>query len=142
MKKTIAEQEEYVQHHVKVPEDEQPDEELTQSLAKLEAYYAEIGEIAATISGLNNVYKLDTGQTIDQALIQRDILKARHKHYKIMLAHTESDRASYHHRTEQPVKKVILIPCIDIRNKITEIKRELFELEKKLQRANWECECV
>jgi len=143
LKKTISEQEEYIQSHLKVFEDELPEENINDSLAKLDAYYEELDKLASTISKYNNSYTLASGKTIDETLIYRDILKARHRHYKTMLSIAAANERTYglSSRGEQTTKKVILLPYATIRKLVEKTKTDLFNIDKSLQRANWECEC-
>lgn len=152
LKKSICEEESYLQRYLKVNEDEMPEENVPDMLVQLEKHYEELNTLTNTIAQYNNTYRLESlasdvdqqGPTIAEAIIMRDILKTRHNLYTRLQSHASGslvDR-SYVGKEIVLTKKVVLIPYADIRTKCAKLKAQLLDLESKLQRANWQCECT
>jgi hypothetical protein len=144
VKKHLKELESTLENNVRVPEDSVADcEEVEPILEGIAVKYEELYHIGATIGKYNRVFEIAPGQTIDDALVRRDLLIKRLTNLREVYRTAKSDRTGYHR--DNDVKYIVLLSPLRLRALIDGFQTELNELETKIQIANWKHdipECV
>lgn len=136
VKKQLAELENTLANNVRVPEDSVSNcEEVEPILQAIAVKYEELYRIGATIGKYNRIFETKEGQTIDDALVCRDLLIKRLTKLREVYRTAKSERSGYR---ENDVKYTVLLSPLKLRAMIDGLQEELNEVETKIQVANWQ----
>lgn len=135
VKKQIAELEATLADGIRVPESEQADQEdVDPLLESISAKYRELYDIGCTISTCNRLFEITPNQTLDQALVLRDVLIKRLTKLREFHKLAKGDR----YTRDSETKYVVRLPQSRTRSMIDKLQTELHDIETKIQIANWQ----
>jgi len=108
-------------------------------LAELERVARELADLVRRINRTNSATIFREGQTISDALAERDVLGMRRAVYA-ELAQTASVTQSRYTRTE--VKYVSTVNVSELQKRADDLAREYRELDARIQELNWNTELL
>jgi hypothetical protein len=123
----------------KVQEGDRPAEDPQELLAELERVARELADLVRRINRTNSATVFSGGQTVSDALAERDVLGMRRAVYA-ELAQAASVTQSRYTRTE--VKYVSTVNVAELQKRADEMAREYRELDARIQELNWNTELL
>lgn len=123
----------------KVQEGDLPAEDPQELLAELERVARELADLVKRINRTNSATIFREGQTVSDALAERDVLGLRRAVYA-ELAQTASVTQSRYTRTE--VKYVSTVNVAELQKRADDLAREYRELDARIQELNWNTELL
>lgn len=117
-----------------VQEGEEPPENPQDLLGELDSLITQFADLIARINRTNMQTTLANGDTVTDALAQRDALSLR---YSIIdsLADTASNRVDRYGRSE--IKKISTVDVAVLRRQLDELARARREIDTAIQATNW-----
>jgi hypothetical protein len=137
MQKRLAQLKQRILDNAKVQQGDQPAEAPEHLLGEFEAICAKLQTLIQQINRNNAAATLADGQTLADALAQRDILQLRHAMYR-ELGNTAVVKQNRFSRSE--VKFVSTVKVGDIQAQADELARAHRELDAAIQAVNWQTE--
>lgn len=135
VKKQLKELESTLENNVRVPEDSVANcEDVEAIMESMSSKYEALYQIGAIVGKYNRIFEIAPGQTIDDALVRRDLLIKRLTNLREVYRTAKSDRSGYR---DSDVKYTVLLSPLKVRALIDTLQAELNELETKIQVANW-----
>jgi hypothetical protein len=125
--------------NVKVQEGDRPAEDPQELLAELERVARELADLVRRINRTNSATLFREGQTVSDALAERDVLGMRRAVYA-ELAQTASVTQSRYTRTE--VKYVSTVNVSELQKRADDLARDYRELDARIQELNWNNELL
>ena len=123
----------------RVQEGEAPSENPQELLAELERVSGELVDLIKRINKTNSTTILAEGQSIADALAERDVLVLRRGAYSDLA----SMAAMRHDRiTRSEVKYVSTINVADTQKRADELAKRYRELDARIQEINWKTDLV
>lgn len=143
VKKQLTELESMLSSNACVPEESVAEcEEIEPLFASIDAKYEELHKIGVAVSKYNREFETSKpGETIDQALVRRDVLIKRLTKLREIYRSVKTQRGY----SRDDGKYVVLVSPLRMRGLIDQFQTELNELETRVQMANWKHdipECV
>ena len=123
----------------KVQEGEEPPEDPQKLLAELEGVSDQLVDLIKRINQTNSTTAFTEGQSIADALAERDVLVLRRGAYSDLatFAAMRQDRV-----TRSEVKYISTISVAEIRKHADELAKKYRELDARIQELNWKTELV
>lgn len=120
--------------NIKVQEEDTPHEDPNDLLTEIFSLNDQLYQLIQKINATNNKTKLPNGQSIAEALVQRDMLiKKRNILANMVGIANERD----YRLTHTEIKMHITIPVADLQKQIDQLSREYRELDTLIQGTNW-----
>lgn len=125
--------------NVKVQEGDPPAEDPNDLLAEMERIAAALRELIQRINRTNSATALEGGQTIADAIAERDILRLRHGIYTAVAdaAVIRQDRYS-----KSEVRFQSTIDVAAAQGRADDLARAYRELDTRIQQANWQTDLM
>lgn len=123
----------------KVQEGEEPPENPQALLAELEGAINELADLIKRINKTNSRVTLEEGQTISDALAERDVIKKKLNVYEQLIYEAASQQNRY---SSSEIKYISTVNVREIQRQKDLISRQYRELDTKIQAANWNIELV
>jgi ABC-type siderophore export system fused ATPase/permease subunit len=120
-----------------VQEGDQPPEQPQALLGELDEMLAQLNRLIVQINQTNVRTRIDDGETLTEALAQRDVLDLRLGVLK-QVADTAAQRIDRYGRSE--IKRVATVDVGALRRDIDQIARQRRELDTAIQATNWTTE--
>jgi hypothetical protein len=117
-----------------VQEGAHPPEDPALLLAELDRLLTQLASLIARINQTNSQTTLENGQSLTEALAERDVLKLRLSVLKTV-ADAASRRGSYYSRSE--IRSIVTIDVSAIRRQTDEIAQQHRQLDTAIQAVNW-----
>ena len=92
------------------------------------------------INHTNNTATIESGETISDAIVKRDLLKMRIGHLNSLIAVSGQINRNRYSRDE--AKEVCLLNVADLRKELDELSKQYRELDTLIQAANWGSDLV
>lgn len=124
---------------VKVQEGEEPPENPQELLAELNAITNELADLITRINKTNSQTNLEEGQTISDALAQRDVIMKKRNLYQFIIQQATYQQNRY---SSSEIKQVTTIDIRELQREMDLMSRQYRELDTKIQQANWNIELV
>jgi len=118
----------------RVQEGEQPPEDPQELLGQLDQLIGELAPLVIRINRTNMTATLPGGQSLMEALAQRDALQLRYRTLDAV-ADAATETISRYSRSE--IKTVATVNVSALRKQLDEIARQRRELDTRVQEANW-----
>lgn len=117
-----------------VQEGENPPEDPTELLAELDRLLTQLQDLIRRVNRTNSGATLESGETLTDALAQRDVLRLR---YSVLqdVAKAASGSLARYSRTE-----IRIVPTVDVpamRQQLDTVAQQERELDTAIQAANW-----
>jgi hypothetical protein len=125
--------------NAKVQEGDAPAETPAELLTELGRVVNELRDLIKRINKTNSATAFSAGQTLSDALAERDLLALQQTAYA-ELAQTASITQGRFTRTE--VKYIATVNVAEIQNRADELARNYRELDARIQELNWQTELV
>ena len=103
-------------------------------LVELDGVINELESLIQRINATNNVARLESGVTLSQAIVQRDMLTLR-RQGRHGLAEAAGMKFNRYSRNE--IKLVTTVNVVEVRRAADELSKALRELDAQIQAANW-----
>lgn len=132
--KRVEQLRERLLRNAKVQEGDKPAEDPQLLIAELERLTAELMRLMQRINTTNSASRLESGQTITDALAQRDILQLKHAIYNQL---AQSASVSYDRYTKSEVRYQSTVEVSVIQQHADTLAKEHRDLDALLQAANW-----
>ncbi|MEN6370840.1 MAG: DIP1984 family protein [Armatimonadota bacterium] len=132
--KRIEQLKQRLMRNAKSQEGDSPAENPSQLLHEMEKAAAELQDLIQRINKTNSEVKLDSAQTLSDALAVRDVLTVRQGVYRELAAAATVTQDRY---TKSEVKFKGNVRVDEIQNKADDIAKERRELDAKIQECNW-----
>ena len=123
----------------KVQEGEEPPENPQALLAELEGAINELADLIKRINKTNSRVTLEEGQTISDALAERDVIKKKLNVYEQLIYEAASQQNRY---SSSEIKYISTVNVRELQRQKDLISRQYRELDTKIQAANWNIELV
>ena len=125
--------------NAKVQEGDEPTEDPKELFAELENISNELLELIRRINKTNSATVLAEGQSIADALAERDVLVLRRGAYNelALFAAMRQDRI-----TRSEVKYISTIDVAETQKQANELARNYRDLDARIQELNWKTELV
>ena len=120
-----------------VQEGDTPPEDPAPLLAEFDAIGDELERLIGAINTTNTQVRLESGETLTEALARRDVLGWRHGALKAIADATAQQQARY---SRSEIRLVRTFDVGGIRRRIDELARQRRELDTQIQAANWTAE--
>ena len=125
--------------NVKVQEGDRPAEDPQELLTELERVARELADLVKRINRTNSATLFREGQTVSDALAERDVLGMRRAVYA-ELAQSASVTQCRYTRTE--VKYVSTVNVSELQKRADDLARDYRELDARIQELNWNTELL
>jgi hypothetical protein len=125
--------------NAKVQEGDAPAETPAELLTELGRVVNELRDLIKRINKTNSATAFSAGQTLSDALAERDLLALQQTAYA-ELAQTASITQGRFTRME--VKYIATVNVAEIQNRADELARNYRELDARIQELNWQTELV
>lgn len=135
LQKRLAQLRQRVLQNVKTQEGDAPAEDPATLMADFEASAADLQDLIARINRTNLVAETEAGQTMTDALAERDVLRIRAALYRDAANEATQTRDRY---TRSEVKYVRAIDVARTREKADALSKALRTLDAQIQAANWQ----
>ena len=137
LKKQVTELEASLVGGIRIPETEVDGQEDIELILKtIQEKYDEMHKLGCIVGKCNHVNEVAPGQTVDDALVMRDILIKQLTALREAYRECKGGRGGYR-SCDTEVKYVTRIPPTRLRTMIDQKQSELYALETKIQIANW-----
>ena len=123
--------------NAKVQEGDRPAEEPEALLAEVERVARELADLIKRINRTNSATAFADGQSLSDALAERDVVALRHRLYR-ELAEAASISQDRYSRSE--VKYVSAVSVADAQKQADDLAREYRSLDARIQELNWQAE--
>jgi hypothetical protein len=123
-----------------VQEGETPTEQPETLRAELEQVIARLGELIKAINRTNVATRLADGQTIAEAITDRDMLQQRYNALD-QLADAATGRPGMRYARAE-LRTLVTVNVAALRRELDELARQARELDVRLQEANWATELI
>lgn len=122
-----------------IQEGDEVTEDPSQLLAEANDAALQMGLLIQRINATNNVTRLESGLTLADAIVERDMLDLRRQNLDFVLNRTaiRQDRVT---RTE--IKYVPTIDVAKTRREVDHLAQQRRELDAQIQAANWTAELI
>jgi hypothetical protein len=122
-------------------EGEQPPENADELVAMAQEALGELEDLIRRINRTNSTARLATGETLTDALAERDVLKLRHALLtSVADAASGNSQAVRQMRTELKFVSAVSVP--ELREAAAAVAKRYRELDARIQEANWGVELV
>jgi hypothetical protein len=121
----------------KVQEGDEPAESPNALLVELEGVSNELSSLIKSINKTNSTILLQEGQTLADALAERDVLALRREVYS-HLAQAASVTQERYSRSEVKFKSTVSVA--EMQKRADELAKAYRELDARIQEANWKTE--
>ncbi len=121
----------------KVQEGDEPAENPNELLVELEGVSNELSSLIKSINKTNSTILLQEGQTLSDALAERDVLALRREVYS-HLAQAASVTQDRYSKSEVKFKSTVSVA--GIQKHADELAKAYRELDARIQEANWKTE--
>jgi hypothetical protein len=125
--------------NAKVQEGDTPAEDPQQLIQEMEAVSSELLDLVQKINRTNSATELRSGQSISDALSERDSLMARRAAYSGLAAAASVTQARTS-KSEIKFKSTVSVP--EIQKVIDALSKSYRELDSEVQELNWKTELV
>lgn len=136
LQKRIAQLEERLRSSVVVQEGDEPPERPQELLEELEAVARELEHLIARINHTNSSTRLPTGQTVTEALAQRDVLTLRMSALRSAIR-AATDRGPFARFGRSELRSIRQIEVRELQARVDAQARRHRELDDRLQEHNW-----
>jgi methyl-accepting chemotaxis protein len=119
--------------NARIQEGDKPEEDPVELQAQLEKLAQELTSLIQRINRTNASSKLG-GQTLADALAERDVLKIRYNAYRELAAAASTSQVR---TTRSEVKFISTVSVAATQRKADDLAREYRELDTKIQEADW-----
>ena len=125
--------------NAKIQEGEQPAENPQELLGELQSVADQLVDLIKRINKTNSTTLFVDGQSIADALAERDVLVLRRGAYSdlAMYASMRHDRV-----TRSEVKYVATVNVVEIQKQSDELAKKYRELDARIQELNWKTDLV
>ena len=123
--------------NAKVQEGDRPAEEPEALVAEVERVARELADLVKRINRTNSATPFGDGQSLSDALAERDVVALRHRLYR-ELAEAASISQDRYSRSE--VKYVSAVSVADAQKRADELARDYRSLDARIQELNWQVE--
>jgi hypothetical protein len=132
--KRVAQLKERLVRSAKVQEGEKPPEDPTKLIEELNRVLAELTDLVKKINRTNSQSEIQPGQTLSDALAERDTLTLNRTvlHELVQATAIKTDRYS-----KSEVKFFSTVNVAEIQAQIDDLAKRHRELDSKIQEANW-----
>lgn len=127
-------------NNAKVQEGDDPGESPDELINELEALAVQLTALIQNINRTNVNTHLDNGQTVADALAERDILKLKHGIYRDLAQAATITQGGRFTRSE--IKFVSTVNISEIQQTADRLAREHRELDATIQAINWNTELM
>lgn len=131
----IGELAERMRANVLVQEGDAPSEPVEALRAEHEQAIAQLAALIKTINRTNVATRLEDGQTIAEAITDRDMLQLRHRALDNAVDATMSRMPNRYARAELRTLVTVDVPAL--RRAVDALARQMRELDVRIQAANW-----
>jgi vacuolar-type H+-ATPase subunit I/STV1 len=118
----------------KVQEGDLPAEDPQELLAELERVARELADLVRRINRTNSATALSGGQTVSDALAERDVLGMRRAVYAELALAASVTQNRF---TLAEVKYVSTVNVAELQKRADDLAREYRELDARIQELNW-----
>ncbi|MEM9996079.1 MAG: DIP1984 family protein [Bacteroidota bacterium] len=139
LQKRLAQLRQRVMQNVKTQEGDAPAENPTALIAEFEAGAADLQDLIARINRTNLAVAIEAGQTMTDALAERDVLRLRTALYRDAATEATQTRDRY---TRTEVKYVRAIDVAKAREQADALSKALRTLGAQIQAANWQHDLI
>lgn len=137
--KRIQQLRERLNRNAKVQEGERPAEDPQELLAELRRTLADFTRLVKAINRTNSQATLPNGQTITDALADRDALALERNTLAALIQHTAAQDFRY---SRAEIKTVLTVDVGALQKRVDDLARQYRELDTLLQQANWNVDLV
>jgi hypothetical protein len=124
-----------------VQEGETPTEQPEDLRAELERVFTQLGDLIKAINRTNVVTRLEGGETIADAIADRDVLKQRYVALKRLADSATSTRGVQRHaRTE--LRTFVTMDMPALRRELDALARQMRELDVRIQASDWATDLI
>src|ERR1044072_9478484 len=120
--------------NAKVQEGDRPAEEPEALVAEVERVARELADLVKRVNRTNSATAFDVGQSLSDALAERDVVALRHRLYR-ELAEAASISQDRYSRSE--VKYVSAVSVADAQKRADDLAHEFRSLDARIQELNW-----
>ena len=131
----IGELAERMRANVLVQEGDAPSEPVEALRAEHEQAIAQLAALIKTINRTNVATRLEDGQTIAEAITDRDMLQLRHRALDNAVDATMRRMPNRYARAELRTLVTVDVPAL--RRAVDALARQMRELDVRIQAANW-----
>jgi Family of unknown function (DUF6847) len=136
LQKRIAQLEERVRASVLVQEGEEPPEQPEDLLTELDARCDELQHLIGRINHTNASTRLQTGETVTEALARRDVLTLRASALRSAIR-AASDHGRFPRLTRSEIRMVRQVRISELQDRVDLHAKAQRELDNALQEHNW-----
>jgi hypothetical protein len=137
--KRIAQLESRLSNNAKIQEGDSPAEAPQELIAELERVTAELLTLIQRINKTNSSAALKQGQTISDALAERDVISLRRNAFANL---AQAASISQNRYTRSEIKYVSIVNAADVQKRADELAKDYRELDARIQALNWETELL
>jgi Family of unknown function (DUF6847) len=121
----------------KVQEGDEPPENPQALLAEMERLAVELADLIKRINRTNSVTQYAAGQTLSDALAERDVLALRREVYS-SLAQAAAVTQDRYSKSEVKFKSTVNVP--EIQRQVDALAKAYRETDARIQELNWQTE--
>lgn len=123
--------------NLKVQEGDRPHEDPALLLQESLDLHEALGKLIMQINARNNTAQLPSGQTLADALVQREMLKKK----RAMLADIAACATDRDYRlTRAEIKMQVTLPVDALQKQVDDLSRDFRALDTQIQALNWTVE--
>ena len=123
----------------RVQEGDKPAEDVAGLLTESERVFARLSELVSSINRTNARSAYDAGNTISDAIAERDIT-AKRRDFLAGVAEAAGTRQDRYTKSE--VKFVASVSVAELQSEVDRLSKRYRELDTRLQELNWKTELI
>lgn len=137
IQKRLTQLQDRLQRSCWVQEGEKPHEDPARLRHEIAGLVTQIQTLIFQINQANIATRLDSGETLTEALAQRDAITL-HQNILRSVADAASERVDRYGRAE--IRRVPTVDVAQLRNEIDALAKQRREIDVRIQAKNWEVE--
>jgi methyl-accepting chemotaxis protein len=137
IQKKLASLQARVQKYAVVQEGERPAEDPKELLRQIEVMTGELQQLVFAVNKANLAHTIRTGQTLTEALAQRDALALRHRILQSVVDGCAKPPDRY---GVKEIRWIVTIDVAGIQKQVDDLAKQIRELNAAIQEAGWQVE--
>lgn len=119
-------------------EGEEPPENAADLLEEADGVLEQLEGLIRRINRTNAATELDSGQTLTDAIAQRDVLRLRHALFSAVADAAAGRATNMPRQLRSELRQISALPVAELRTRADDAARDHRELDTRIQQRNWE----